>query len=94
MKTKFNFKRDVKCEAFTFRHGLYRYLGNDKHSEFGYTIELNNVDSKTYIQLEDFDEAVETCMNHYNRFDKVKELAEARIKYLSSDEGAWGRSGT
>lgn len=94
MKSKFNFKQDVKCEEFTFRHGLYSYLGNEKHSEFGYTIELNNVDSRTTIQLEDFDEAVETCLNHYNRFDKVKEIAEATIEYLSSPQGAWGRSGT
>lgn len=94
MKTKFDFKKDVKCEAFSFYHGLFHYYAYEVHSPFGYSIELNNVDSKTYIQFEDFDEAVETCMNHYNRFDKVKEEAEERIKYLSSPEGAWGRSGT
>jgi len=91
---KFDFTKDVKCEEFTFRHGAYSPLGNEKQSEFGYTIGLNYVDSRAVIQLKDFDEAVKTCLNHYNRFDKIKEIAEARIEYLSSPEGAWGRSGT
>lgn len=94
METKLDFKGDIKCEAFSFRHGLYRYLTDERYSEFGYTIKLNNIDQSTFVHLEDFDEAVETCLNHFDRFDKVKEIAQARINYLSSPEGAWGRSGT
>lgn len=86
-----DYTKDFKTEQLEFKVGLYNYFG-DKQSSFGFTLILNHVTSKTYLTLEDLDEAIETCESHFNEWDKIKLRAADEIKYCI--DNPWTRSGT
>lgn len=86
-------KDDVSTDAFRFRRGTYTVF-NKKQSEFGFTIVLEGVMGQTHVNLSDEQEAIDTCLNAQERWNITQEIRKQTSDYLSSPEGAWGRSGT
>ena len=71
------------------RQGLYSAI---ERGEFvGYTMILKRPHSSTWVHISDKNEALDTINNHIENYDKYVKQDEALGRYLSSDEGAWGR---
>ena len=83
----------INDEVFaTFINGRKPLYSKIERGEFvGYTIILRNEMGTTWIDLESKEEALETINNHIEKYDQIKERSESIAKYLTSDEGAWGR---
>ena len=86
-------KDDVSTDAFRFRRGTYSFF-EKKQSDFGFTVILEGVMGQTHVNLSDEQEAIETCLNALERWDITQQMRKSTSDYLSSPEGAWGRSGT
>ena len=94
MKTKLDFsKNDLSTDAFRFRRGTYSFF-DEKQSDFGFTVILEGVMGKTHVTFNDEQEAIDTCLNALERWDITQQMRKQTCDYLSSPEGAWGRSGT
>jgi len=56
----------------------------------GYTVILSNNMGKTWVHLQNYDEALETCKNNVANYKKIQEDRRRVSEYLTSDEGRWG----
>jgi len=94
MNAKLDFKKDdLSTDAFRFRRGTYNFF-DQKQSDFGFTVIIEGVMGQTHITFENEQEAIDTCLNALERWDITQQMREQTNDYLSSPEGAWGRSGT
>ena len=83
---------DIIDYRFEFINGNKPMYGDVKRGPFeGYTIVLKRPHSSTHIHLEDREEAIDTIKNHIANYDEYVKQDEELAKYLTSDEGAWGR---
>ena len=82
---------DVTDERFEFINGRKNLYTEIERGIVGYTIILRRPHSSTYIHLESEDEAWDTINNHCDNYNKFVKQDESLGKYLSSNEGSWGR---
>ena len=81
-------------KAWTLYNG-YKRMYSHEESKFAVSFYLHNSGSlgETTIVTgqSNVQEIADTLLNHEARVLETKELRDATGKYLSSDEGAWGR---
>ena len=85
--------KNLSNEKYDFKTGTYDYMGN-KTSSFGATVILKRPSAHTHINFDDISEAVDTIKDHVSKYDTKVEIDALQDKYLNSEAGAWGRSGT
>ncbi len=86
---------DIYDERYTFIDGHKPFYGDVKRGPFeGYTVILKQPSKSTHIHFENYYEAMDTIENHCDNYDKLVKMDNATAEYLSSEEGAWGRSNT
>lgn len=86
---------DVWDHRFEFIDGFKAMYTEVRRGEFeGFTVILHRPSGSTWIHLEDEDEAMDLIENHCDAYDHFVATDNRTAEYLSSPEGAWGRSGT
>lgn len=85
--------KNLSNEKFDFKTGTYDYMGN-KTSSFGATVILKRPSAHTHINFEDISEAIHAIKDHVSKWDDKVKIDMHQDKYLNSEAGAWGRSGT
>lgn len=83
----------ISNNKYEFKLGTWSIFGK-KQSDDGATVILKRPSAHTHINFESISEAVETVQNHLETYDRKIKADELQNKYLNSEAGAWGRSGT
>tara|TARA_A200000113_G_scaffold46447_1_gene37831 strand:+ start:321 stop:581 length:261 start_codon:yes stop_codon:yes gene_type:complete len=85
--------KNLSNEKFDFKTGTYDYMGN-KTSSLGATVILKRPSAYTHINFDDISDAIHAIKDHVSKYDTKVKLDTMQDKYLNSEAGAWGRSGT